>query len=411
VTSTGAAEWGRVIGHVDMDAFYASIEVRDDPSLEGKPVVVGGGSGSRGVVSAASYPARVYGIHSAMPMAEAVRRCPHLIRVPVNMPKYQDCSRQVMAIFRSFSPAIEPLSLDEAFLDLTGTARAQGAPEAVARAIRIAIQEQTRLSASVGIAPVKFVAKIASDLEKPGGLVVVPPGEIETFLHPLPISRLWGVGPRTRAVLEEMGIRTIGQIAATDPRKLAARFGIHGGHLHDLACGRDEREVIPSWDARSYSHEQTFARDQTDVELLESVLLDQSVRVARRLRQDQVSGVVVQLKLRYHDFRTLTRQHRLPGPTADPDRIYEMARGLFHVAWDGRPVRLIGVGVSGIQPKGVENYDLFRTPPVEERSRRLTETIDQIEDRFGRDKVVRAKVLQKKRVRGTGTPSDRGLID
>jgi DNA polymerase-4 len=388
-----------------MDAFYASIEIRDDPSLEGKPIVVGGSSENRGVVSAASYESRKYGVHSAMPMARAVRLCPHLIRIPVNFSKYRHASRLIMKILRSFSPAIQPLSLDEAFLDLTGTERALGDPPDVGRRIKEAIREKTQLIASVGIAPVKFVAKIASDHDKPDGLVVVEPGHVMEFLRPLPISDLWGVGPRTRRSLQDLGIRTIGDLAATERRKLVRRFGLHGEHLHDLAHGPDERKVVPDWEAKSYSHEQTFARDQTDSELLEGILLDQALRVSRRLRRDGVSGNVVQMKLRYHDFSTLTRRVTLEAPTADADEIYRVACHLFGETWNRDPVRLIGVGVSGIQPSAQESLDLFSSEDAQDRRRKLVETIDRIEDRFGRGKVIRAKMLGRKKAGDTGTPS------
>jgi DNA polymerase-4 len=394
----------RVIAHVDMDAFYASVEIRDDPSLTGQPVVVGGSPQGRGVVSAASYEARKYGIHSAMPMAEAIRRCPHLVRLPGSFSKYRDVSGQVMEVLRSFSPAIEPLSLDEAFLDLTGTGRALGDPRAVGVRIKERIREVTRLTASVGIAPIKFVAKIASDLQKPDGLVVVAPGTVESFLRPLPISRLWGVGPRTREALQAMGIRTIGDLADVPRRRLVGRFGLHGEHLHELALGRDERDVVPDWEAKSYSHEDTFGEDQTRAAFLEGMLLDQAHRVSRRLRRDGVCGRVVQLKLRYHDFRTLTRRITLAGPTADAGEIYKVARHLFERTWSRAPVRLIGVGVSGIQPSGGEALDLFASADDQQRRRRLAETIDRIEERFGHGKVLPAKVLEERRHHRRGEP-------
>jgi len=406
-----SAKWTRVIAHVDMDAFYAAIEVRDDPTLAGKPVVVGGGADTRGVVSAASYEARVFGVHSAMPMAEAVRRCPDLIRLPVDMPKYQSVSRQVMEVLHSFSPSVEPLSLDEAFLDLSGTECVFGPPRQTAQRIKATIRERTGLIASIGVAPVKFVAKIASDFEKPDGLVVVEPANLLSFLHPLPISRLWGVGPRTKDALAAIGIRTIGQLARTEVRRLQARFGIHGEHLHRLAHGSDERDVVPDWDAKSYSHEEAFARDQDEPRLLYSVLLDQSVRVARRLRRDGAAGRVVQIKVRYPDFTTLTRRLTLPAATSDEDRIYRVARDLFDQVWNQGPVRLLGVGVSSIRPDGGESFDLFTPAECVDRKRRLSEAVDRIEERFGRGKVIRARTLRKRAIRGTGSPSDRPIED
>jgi DNA polymerase IV len=388
----------QTIAHVDMDAFYASIEIRDDPSLAGRPVVVGGAKEGRGVVAAASYEARRHGIHSAMPMAQAERLCPALVRVAPNFLKYQDASRIIMGVMGEFSPAIEPLSLDEAFLDLTGTEVALGPAREVGVRIKARIREETALTASVGIAPVKFVSKIASDLEKPDGLVVVEPGQVEAFLRPLPISRLWGVGPHTAAVLESAGFHTIGQLAAAEPRALETRFGENGQHLYNLARGIDERNVVPDWEAKSYSHEETFATDVKDCEVLESTLLDQSVRVSRRLRSDAVTGRVVQLKLRYHDFHTLTRRITLSAPTADPDRIFETVRALFRANWNGKPVRLIGAGVSAIAASGGENLDLFEPPGREDKNRRLVETIDRIEDRFGSGKITRARLVDRKRL-------------
>jgi DNA polymerase IV len=386
-------EWQRVFAHVDMDAFYASVEIRDDPSLVGKPVVVGGSAKGRGVISAASYEARKYGIHSAMPTAEAQRRCPQLVLLPVDFTKYRSVSAQIMTIFARFSPVIEPLSLDEAFLDLSGTARTLGPPETVGRDIKAAIHEATRLTASVGIAPVKFVAKIASDLEKPDGLVIVVPGAVTAFLAPLPIGRLWGVGPRTRETLEGIGIRTIGDLAAADAKLLTARFGQSGEHLYNLARGRDEREVIPDWDAKSYSHEETFPRDRADLEFLEGILLDQAQRVSRRLRQDAVAGRVVQLKLRFGDFRTITRRVTLARPTTDAGLLYRTGRELLHRNWEHAPIRLIGLGMSGIAPADGAPLDLFEDHADEERRARLAATIDRLDARFGHGTILPAKVL------------------
>ncbi|MBD3162419.1 MAG: DNA polymerase IV, partial [Candidatus Latescibacteria bacterium] len=262
----------RWIAHVDMDAFYAAIEIRDDPALRGKPVVVGGSAGHRGVVSAASYESRRYGIHSAMPMAHALRLCPSLIRIPVRMTKYASVSEQVMEILARFSPLIEPLSLDEAFLDLTGTERLFGSPEQVGRRIKREIREATDLTASVGIAPRKFIAKIASDLEKPDGLVVVAQDGVERFLAPLPISRLWGVGPKTLSRLRGLGVETVGDLARLETEQLEDPFGASGAHLRALATGRDERGVVPEWEAKSYSHEETFSRDRADRGFLTAVL-------------------------------------------------------------------------------------------------------------------------------------------
>lgn len=387
----------RVIAHVDMDAFYASVEVRDAPWLAGKPVVVGGPSSGRGVVSAASYEARRFGVHSAMPMARAERLCPGLVRLPPNFAKYCGESQHIRAIFARYSPLVEPLSLDEAFLDLTGTQHALGSARAVAVAIKRTIREETRLTASVGVAPVKFVAKIASDLEKPDGLVVVEPGTVQEFLARLPLGRLWGVGPKTKTALESLGMVTVGDLAEADERVLTQHFGEHGAALARLARGEDERGVVPDSEARSYSHEETFARDSEDAEFLESVLLSQAIRVSRRLRADGACGRTVQLKLRDSGFQTLTRRRTLQAPTADEDRIFAEAKSLFVAAWNGRPVRLIGCGVAGIESESCGSLDLFDGPRVERR-RKLAETADRIAERFGDDALTRARLCRSRLV-------------
>lgn len=382
----------RWIAHVDMDAFYASIEIRDNPALAGEPVVVGGPAAERGVVAAASYEARRFGIHSAMPMARAARLCPKLVRLSVNMGKYKHVSDQIMVIFDRFSPIIEPLSLDEAFLDLTGTEQIFGPPETAGRRIKQEIREATRLTASVGIAPRKFVAKIASDLRKPDGLVVVGQQEVESFLAPLPIGRLWGVGPKTLERLSRMGVETIGDLTKVPGEELSRRFGIWGERLLDLAQGRDDRGVVPEWEAKSYSHEETFATDRGDPELLAAVMLDQACRVARRLRRAGAAGRVVTVKIRYGDFTTITRQRRLPRPTTLAEEIYEEAKLLFQGAWDGRPVRLLGVGVA--QAESREEAGLpFQSEERRERRRRLAGTIDRIQEKYGAGKLIRAPSL------------------
>jgi DNA polymerase-4 len=386
----------RWIAHVDMDAFYASIEIRDDPSLSGKPVVVGGSRDDRGVVSASSYEARRFGVHSAMPMARAEQLCPSLIRLPVNMEKYASVSERVMAVLGSFSPLVEPLSLDEAFLDLTGTERIFGSPEAIGRRIKDEILDATALIASVGIAPRKFVAKIASDLRKPDGLVIVGQGEVKEFLSRLPIARLWGVGPKTLARLQELGIETVGGLRNLSRETLASHFGLAGEHLQRLACGEDERGVVPEWEAKSYSHEETFARNRDDRDFLRAVLCDQASRVARRLRRAGVVGRVVTIKLRYGDFTTITRRRKISHATSLTEPIYEESCRLFEANWNGRPIRLLGVGVTDIEvPEGEPS--LFPEPLLDSRRRALAETIDRLQEKFGSRKIVRAQVLRREK--------------
>jgi DNA polymerase-4 len=289
---------------------------------------------------------------------------------------------------------IEPLSLDEAFLDLTGTERVFGRPEQVGRRIKQAIHDAIGLTASVGIAPRKFVAKIASDLEKPDGLVIVGQGEIESFLGPLPIHRLWGVGPKTLVRLREQGIETIGDLTKIPAEQLESHFGVAGQHLLSLARGRDERGVVPEWEAKSYSHEETFSRDVVDQDYLEAVMLDQASRVARRLRRAGVAGQVVQVKLRFHDFRTITRRRKLPRATALVEPIYEEARRLFLSSWEARPIRLIGVGVSEIMVPEQE-LSLFPDPQAHSRERTLADTIDRLQEKYGQQKIRRAHVLRR----------------
>jgi DNA polymerase-4 len=318
------------------------------------------------------------------------------------MDRYTEVSRRVMSVLERFSPTLEKLSLDEAFVDLTGAERSLGPSEPLGRRIKAEIREETDLVASVGIAPVKFVAKIASDLRKPDGLVVVAPGEVTAFLAPLPLSRLWGVGARTRARLEELGFRVIGDLAQAERRGLFAAFGKHGTHLQDLAQGRDERVVVPDRDARSYSHERTYARDQTDRDIVASTLLQQSAQVSRRLRRDAVRGRIVQLKLRDHAFHTVTRRSTRATATDDVDAIYATSLRLLDASWDGRPLRLVGVGVSGIVSVEGDTLDLFHEES-DEKHEKLTEALDALESRFGRGAVFRAGTLRAREAGDTGS--------
>jgi DNA polymerase-4 len=384
----------RTILHVDMDAFYASVEQRDRPDLRGRPVIVGADPKGRGVVSAASYEARRFGVHSAMPIGRAARVCPHAAFLPVDMDKYAGVSREVMAILADFTPLLEPLSIDEAFLDVTGTEGLHGDGTAVARTIKSRIATALRLTASVGVAANKFVAKVASDLRKPDGLVVVAPGTEADFLGPLPVSRLWGVGRVTGAGLEAMGVSTIGQLAAVPVAHLATRFGEGGRALHDLSLGRDDRAVEPFAPPKSMGAEETFGRDHRDVERLAATLREQAERVARELREEGYAGRCVTLKLRFADFSTLTRRHT-DDPTQDGLLIYRRARALLERIPLRQPVRLIGLSVSGLGPAAAGQLSLLEPDAL--RRERLARAMDRVTARFGLESLRPASLLRDSR--------------
>lgn len=395
----------KTIAHVDMDAFYAAVEIRDDPSLEGRPVVVGGAADQRGVVAAASYEARKYGIHSAMPMAQAVRLCRNLVRLPGDPAKYAQVSTQVFGILDSFSPLVEPVSLDEAFLDITGQERHFGPPQALGRRIKDAIRETVRLTASVGVAPCKFAAKLASDHGKPDGLVVVEPASLLEFLDPLPVERLWGVGKQTAPRLHSLGLRTIGDVARREPAWLRDHLGEQGLVLRELALGRDDRPVVPDEPARSLSSEMTFAEDVHDRAALKALVADQAQKVGSRLRHHGLRGRTVQLKLRDDTFATRTRRRTLGATTDDGEVIYKTARELLDADPLERPLRLIGVGVSGLVESDAETLPLFggAEEPKRAASERFLKALDEVEERFGRGSLRRAQALIATDVRDTGT--------
>ncbi|MCB9744598.1 MAG: DNA polymerase IV [Alphaproteobacteria bacterium] len=332
--------------HVDMDAFYASVEQRDDPSLRGRPVVVGGSPEGRGVVAAASYEARRFGVHSAMPAARAKRLCPQLVFVRPDLERYKAVSRQVFNILRGYAEAIEPLSIDEAFLDVSHHVSATW----VARELRAQIREALHLTASAGAAPSKMVAKIASGFRKPDGLTVVAPHQVRGFLAPLAVDRLWGVGPVTAARLRERGLETLGQLAALDDPEALRRLGPHGPSWARLARGEDHRPVRVHHERKSRSSERTFDEDLLDLEVLDASLVRQAGRVCEGLVRSGERGRTVTLKLRYADFTTLTRSTSLEAPTADPELVLRLARRLLSRTEAGRrPVRLLGVGVGSLE--------------------------------------------------------------
>jgi len=376
----------RIILHVDMDAFYASVEQRDDPNLKGRPVIVGAdpkeGRG-RGVVAACSYEARKFGVRSALPISQAWKLCPQGAFVPVRMDRYVEVSKQVMEVLHRFTNLVEPLSIDEAFLDVSGSTALFGAPEQIARAIKKQIREATGLCASVGVAPNKFVAKIASDLKKPDGLVIVKQDEVEEFLRLLPISRLWGVGPKTEEWLHQMGIRTIGDL----------RSNPQSEHLHELAYGRDNRPVVPDWEARSISNETTFEEDTADRELMLRTIRRLSESVGRRLRVEDQRARCITLKIRYEGFETHTKQMTLDRPTQSDDEIVRSAKALFEQFPLDRKVRLLGVGSSDLARSGQEpsQLGLFTEPANNDT---LDRTVDAIRSKFGNDSVRRGSQLK-----------------
>ena len=315
----------RTILHADLDAFYASVEVLDDPSLRGKPVIVGGDPNARGVVSAASYEARAFGVHSAMPLRTAHRLCPTGVFLPGRFDRYRELSRQVMRIFASYTPLVEPISLDEAFMDVTASRAVFGDGETIARSLKDRVLDEAGLVVSVGVATNKLCAKVASDLRKPDALVVVPPGGEAAFLAPLPVTRLWGVGAKTRQTLADYGVATIGQLAALPEGTLRRRFGIHGAELRLRALGVDPSRVSSGQAPKSIGHELTFNHDVTDPARLEATLLDLAESVASRLRNHHMAAGAVQLKLRYEGFDTITRQAPLGHQVRDSEPLYQLA--------------------------------------------------------------------------------------
>ncbi|HEX9436034.1 MAG TPA: DNA polymerase IV [Candidatus Limnocylindria bacterium] len=401
-----AAAWpGRAILHCDLDAFYASVEQREHPELRGKPVIVGGLGHERGVVSAASYEARAFGVRSAMPLRMASRLCPDGIFVRGDHEKYGEASEAVMALFAEHTPLVQPISLDEAFLDVTATAHLFGGPVAIARALKALVRERLGLVLSVGVAANKLCAKVGSDLRKPDGLVIVEPGTEAAFLAPLPLSRLWGVGPRTREVLEGWGLRTIGELAAFDVHTLEARFGAHGTAIAERARGIDDGIVEPMEAAKSIGHEHTFDRDTLDPAEVERMLLRLAEGVGKRLRAASVRGRTITLKLRVAPFETRTRQRTVAEPTDDDLTVFRVARSLLREVLrddktQGRvsPVRLVGVQASGLVAGA--QLGLFDAA----RAARLNAALDAVRAKFGDDALDRASARDTERRRFSDRP-------
>jgi DNA polymerase-4 len=392
---TSPDDTGCHILHVDMDAFYASVEIRDAPELAGKPVVVGG-TGGRGVVLSASYQARAFGVRSAMPVGRARRMCPRAVFVPPRRGVYAAVSKAVMAIFGTITPEVEPLALDEAFLDVSGALRRLGTPAAIARSIRARVAAEQGITCSVGVAPTKFVAKIASTRCKPDGLLVVPREGVLGFLHPLPVAALWGVGERTGEGLARLGLRTVADIAHTPVTALQRELGVaQGSHLSALAWGRDERQVTPHVAEKSIGAEETFETDVDDPERIRRELLKLSGRTAQSLRASGCVARTISVKLRLANFKTMTRARTLPYPTDVAHEIYATACSLYESAGldHGAQLRLVGVRVSGLTPATSANTQLtFDDRPVGWRE--AEQAVDKIARRFGSGAVRPAALVE-----------------
>jgi DNA polymerase-4 len=391
-----ASGWDRVIAHADMDAFYAAVEVLDNPSLRGKPVIVGGSS-ARGVVTSASYEARKFGVHSAMPTAQAHKLCPDAIFVRGRMARYAEISRAIRAVFDAFSPVVEPLSLDEAFLDLSGSERLLGPPLEVARALKRRVLERTGLVVSVGVAPTKMAAKILSDMSKPDGLLLLGPEYLREFLEPLPVERLWGVGRVTLARMHQLDIRTIGDLARHDAGDLRSRFGSFGPHLYELANGRDPRSVVADWQRKSYGEENTFEHDLAlDSLELKRVLIAHADALGRRLRADQVHARTVTLKLKLARplgdgrYPLVSRSSSLDDATDDSAAIAKIAIALIARVTAREKVRLAGIQVHNLERADSSQLGLFDSPAgAAAKSARLNRALDAVARRFGDEAVTR----------------------
>ena len=386
-----------MIIHIDMDAYYASVEIRDNPQLADKPVIIGGSSTGRGVVSTANYIARKFGVHSAMPTSQAVRLCPHATLIRPRMDYYAAISKQIRDIFHTYTDLVEPLSLDEAFLDVIGSRKLFGDAVTIATLIKTRIATEVGLTASAGVAPNKFLAKVASDLEKPNGLVIVDPEAIQAFLDPLPVSRVWGVGAQTQKKLESYGVHTIAHLRQLSLEVLKSAFGINSDHFWRLSRGLDTRAVVPDRDAKSISHETTFHQDLTDPDALRAWLLDLTDQVARRMRRHKIVGRTVHLKIRYSNFETITRSRTLDEPTNSNDTLARFVSDLFSQSQlsFNRGIRLIGMGVDKLSCNRPIQLSLFDQEDAE-RSKRIDQATDAIRDKFGKLALKRGSTLRPK---------------
>ncbi len=390
--------WGshRIIAHIDMDAFYASVEVLDNPALKGKPVIVGGDM-KRGVVSAASYEARRFGVHSAMPLFQARRLCPNGVFLHGRMDRYVEVSGVVMRSLKEFSPLVEQVSVDEAYVDLTGTGQLFGRSEETARAIKRRIREETSLTCSIGLSVSKLLAKIASDMNKPDGLTVVPPADVMDFLDALPVGKVPGIGAKGEEELAKLDIRHVGAIKRFSPASLEERFGKFGAWLVEIAKGDDGSAVEPYTAPKSISAEDTLPEDSEDEKVLKRYLLEQSDRIGRRLREEDFRGRTVTLKLKFHDFRQITRSETLDEPTQLGETIYSEAARLLDVYNLRSKVRLVGVGVSNLEPlEPPAQMSLFReSKPSTDKWEKVEKATDEIAKRFGDGAVKRGSLLEE----------------
>jgi len=386
-----------MIIHVDMDAFYAAVEIRDNPDLRGKPVVVGGSPTGRGVVSTANYQARKFGIHSAMPAAKAIRLCPHAIFVKPRMDHYVAISKEIREIFSRFTPLVESISLDEAFLDVAGSEKLFGSAPSIAAEIKKLLKSELGLTASAGVAPNKFVAKVASDLDKPDGLTIVAEDQVQQFLDPLPIRRVWGIGPKTEKQFASLGVSTIAGIRGLTQDALKRKFGLQSDHFWKLSRGLDSRPVVSERDAKSISHETTFPVDIDNAETLQAWLQELMGQVALRLRRLNIKGKAVQLKLRFSDFHTITRRTTLPEYSQTTRELELAARQLLTQALKDHPgaIRLIGAGVSNLSQQAMVQQSLFEGEE-KQRDSRIDKACDQLNERFGTTAVRTAAAMEQR---------------
>jgi len=385
----------RFITHVDMDAFFASVETRDDPGLRSRPVIVGSDPKSgrgRGVVSACSYEARKFGIHSAMPIAAAYRKCPHGVFLPVNMEKYSAASAEIYKVLYTFTPDIEPVGIDEAFLDITGSYHLFGTPLGTCRSIKSKIREMTGLTASIGLAPSKIAAKIASDLGKPDGLVEVPFGGLAEFLRPLGVQKLWGLGPKAAAALKEIGVNTVGDLAGRPIGHIRQAIGSQAEAFWNIANGVDDSELVFDREVKSISNEFTFDKDTLDQDAVTGAIMELSEKVAGRMRKLDLRAKTITLKIRLAGFKTYTRSVTVLKHTDVTDLLYNAAKGLYN-EFSGKKIRLVGIRVSGFSSEKVER-DLF-TRTEDRKLEDIESSLDRIRDKFGNDSIYRASVNKK----------------